>query len=314
MNSQEALREKLGGLIGSSAPMQCIYAFIQKASAFQFPVLILGETGTGKELVARSIHFMGPRRENPIVVVDCAALVPTLVEAELFGFVKGAFTGAFQNKQGLLAAALEGTLFLDEIGDLPTNLQAKLLRVVQENQFRPIGCTAPVPFRARVIAATHHDLQAEVKTGAFREDLYFRLNVLQITLPPLRERKSDIGLLVDSLVEKYAEDGVKRKFSNAAIDYLSRYDWPGNVRELENVVVRSLAMCSEPMIDVRDLSLDVQDAAGEPELPRASRTLAELKRQAIARTLRATAGDKIAAARILGIGKNTIYRRLKQIS
>ncbi len=313
INGQDTPRIRLGGLFGTSAPMQRVYSLIQKVSAYRFPVLILGETGTGKELVARSIHFIGPRRDKPFVPVDCAALVPTLIEAELFGYVKGAFTGAFQNRQGLLAAAHEGTLFLDEIGDLPANLQAKLLRVIQERQFRPIGCTSHMPFGARVIAATRRDLQDEVRTGAFRDDLYFRLNVLQITLPPLRERQGDIRLLVDSLLHKYAEpDGTRRTFSNAAIDHLSRYDWPGNVRELENVVARALALSSESLIDVKDLTLDFRrDAASEPTPHRELPTLDELERQAIARTLQETGGDKIAAARILGIGKTTLYRRLK---
>ena len=301
-----AVRSKLGGLVGASRPMQCVYNFIQKSSNFGLPVLILGETGTGKELVARSIHFMGPRRNSPFVPVDCAALVPTLIEAELFGYVRGAFTGAFQNRQGLLAAARDGTLFLDEVGDLPPDLQAKLLRVIQEKQFRPIGCNDLLSFRARLIAATHRDLQAKGKESAFREDLYFRLNVLQIMLPPLRERKSDIRLLVDCFLEKYAEEEVRRRFSDAAIDYLLTYDWPGNVRELENVVARALALSSEPIIDVNDLSLDLREGAS-----RQPRTLDELERQAIARTLEETRGDKIAAARILGIGKTTLYRRLK---
>ena len=312
IDGQSTPRIRLGGLVGASAPMQRVYSLIQKVSPHRFPVLILGETGTGKELVARSIHFMGPRRDNPFVVVDCAAIVPTLIEAELFGYVKGAFTGAFENKQGLLAAAQEGTLFLDEIGDLSANLQAKLLRVVQEKQFRPIGCTKYVPFRARVISATHRNLHQEVKAGAFREDLYFRLDVLQIKLPPLRERKSDIGLLVDSFLEKYTEPGMKREFSNAAIEYLSRYDWPGNVRELENIVARSLALSFEPTIDVKDLSLDFRhEAASEPTTPRELPTLDELERRTIARALHETGGNKIAAARILGIGKTTLYRRLK---
>lgn len=300
------VRSKLGALVGITAPMQGVYNLIQKSSQFQFPVLILGETGTGKELVARSVHFMGPRRDRPFVVVDCAALVPTLIEAELFGYARGAFTGAFEKRQGLLATAEEGTLFLDEVGDLPANLQSKLLRVLQEKQFRPIGSTSFQPFKSRVIAATHRDLPASVKEGTFRQDLYFRLNVVQITLPPLRERKADIRLLLNALLEKYTEGGVRRVFSDAAIEYLLRYDWPGNVRELENVIARSLVLSSEPVIDVVDLSLDFINTVS-----RNPRTLDELERQAITRTLEETRGNKRAAARILGIGKDTLYRRLK---
>jgi len=311
IDGQNTTRIRLGGLVGASAPMQRVYSLIQKVSPHRFPVLILGETGTGKELVARSIHFISPRRDKPFVPVDCAALVPTLIEAELFGYVKGAFTGAFQTHCGLLASAGEGTLFLDEIGDLPPSLQAKLLRVLQENQSRPIGSNVAIPFRARVIAATHRNLHAEIKIGSFREDLYFRLNVFQIDVPPLRKRKSDIPVLVDSFVGKYAESDLKRKFSDAAIDCLLTYDWPGNVRELENTVARSLALSSQPMIDVQDLSLDFLDeSAGESaahDLP----TLDELERRTIARALHETGGDKIAAARILGIGKTTLYRKLK---
>src|SRR2546427_2980320 len=205
INGQDTPRIRLGGLFGASAPMQHVYSLIQKVSAYRFPVLILGETGTGKELVARSIHFIGPRRDKPFVPVDCAALVPTLIEAELFGYAKGAFTGVFQAHQGLLASAGEGTLFLDEIGDLPPCLQAKLLRVLQENQSRPIGSTVAMPFRARVIAATHHNLHGDIKTRAFREDLYFRLNFFEIEVPPLTNRKGEIPLLVESLVGKCVE-------------------------------------------------------------------------------------------------------------
>jgi DNA-binding NtrC family response regulator len=196
------LREELrtrpgfGGLIGVAPKMQRVYRLIEKVSQHTYPVLILGESGTGKELVARSIHFSGPRRARPFVPVDCSALVPTLIESELFGYVKGAFTGAQHSKQGLLEAAGDGTLFLDEIGDLPVDLQAKLLRALQEREIKPVGATERVAIRARVIAATNRDLESAVRGGAFRQDLYFRLNVVQIKLPPLRERKSDIPVLV----------------------------------------------------------------------------------------------------------------------
>src|SRR5713101_1978528 len=194
LREQLRTRPGFGGLIGVSERMQRVYKIMQKVSQHEYPVLILGESGTGKELVAKSIHFSGPRKDRPFAPVDCSALVPTLIESELFGYVKGAFTGAQHGKQGLLEAAQGGTLFLDEIGDIPVDLQAKLLRALQEREVKPVGSTE----RRRINAATHRDLESAIKSGTFRQDLYFRLNVVQVKLPPLRERKSDIPLLVTS--------------------------------------------------------------------------------------------------------------------
>jgi DNA-binding NtrC family response regulator len=239
---RETLRSRPGfaGLIGVSAKMQKVYKLIEKVSQHAYPVLILGESGTGKELVARSIHFSGVRRVKPFVPVDCSALVPTLIEAELFGHVKGAFTGAVHTKQGLMETAETGTLFLDEIGELPTDLQAKLLRAIQEKEIRPVGGTDRVTVASRVIAATNRDLEAMIQKGSFRQDLYFRLNVVQIKLPPLRERKTDIPILVNAFLEKRsAESGRPYQFSEAAMAQILAYDWPGNVRELENAVERA---------------------------------------------------------------------------
>jgi DNA-binding NtrC family response regulator len=230
---RETLRSRPGfaGLIGVSAKMQKVYKLIEKVSQHAYPVLILGESGTGKELVARSIHFSGVRRVKPFVPVDCSALVPTLIEAELFGHVKGAFTGAVHTKQGLMETAETGTLFLDEIGELPTDLQAKLLRAIQEKEIRPVGGTDRVTVASRVIAATNRDLEAMIQKGSFRQDLYFRLNVVQIKLPPLRERKTDIPILVNAFLEKRsAESGRPYQFSEAAMAQILAYDWPGNVR------------------------------------------------------------------------------------
>src|SRR5579864_4747150 len=202
---REELRSRpgFGGLIGMSPRMQRVYKLIQKVAQHTYPVLILGESGTGKELVARSIHFSGPRRNKPFSPVDCSSLVPTLIESELFGYVKGAFTGAQHSKQGLFEAAGDGTLFLDEIGDLPVDLQAKLLRALQEHEVKPVGSNERVGIRARVIAATNRDLEASIRTGDFRQDLYFRLNVVQIKLPPLRDRV-DIPVLVNTFLEKFS--------------------------------------------------------------------------------------------------------------
>src|ERR1700756_2480637 len=243
----QLLREQLrtrpgcGSLIGVSERMQRVYKIVQKVSLHEYPVLILGESGTGKELVAKSVHFSGPRKDRPFVPVDCSSLVPTLIESELFGYVKGAFTGALHGKQGLLEAANGGTLFLDEIGDMPVDLQAKLLRALQEREVKPVGSTDRRRIDVRIIAATNRDLEAAIKAGVFRQDLYFRLNVVQIKLPPLRERKSDIPLLVTSFLEKFSrQDEMTRELTEDAMRRLMAYDWPGNVRELENAVERAV--------------------------------------------------------------------------
>jgi DNA-binding NtrC family response regulator len=314
------LREQLqtkpgfGGLIGLSMKMQRVYKMIEKVSQHEYPVLLLGESGTGKELVARSIHFLGPRKDRPFAPVDCSALVPTLIESELFGYVKGAFTGAMQSKQGLLEAAHGGTLFLDEIGDMPTDLQAKLLRALQEREVKPVGSTERRHINVRIIAATNRDLESAIRAGTFRQDLYFRLNVVQVKLPPLRDRKSDIPLLVTAFLEKFSDPGGPvRTISDDAMRRLIAYDWPGNVRELENAIERAVALGSGPIVHVADLPSNLQYPTTEraPEkdeiLP-----LEELERRAILRTLRETGGDKLSAARMLGIGKTTLYRKLKQ--
>jgi DNA-binding NtrC family response regulator len=313
---REQLRSKpgFGGMIGVSAKMQRVYKMIEKVSQHEYPVLILGESGTGKELVAKSIHYSGIRKERPFAPVDCSSLVPTLIESELFGYVKGAFTGAMQSKQGLLEAAQGGTLFLDEIGDMPVDLQAKLLRALQEREVKPVGSTERRHINIRIIAATNRDLESAIRTGAFRQDLYFRLNVVQIKLPPLRERKSDIQLMVISFLEKFSDPhGPPRTISDDAMRRLIAYDWPGNVRELENAIERAVAMGSGPILHVGDLPSNLHYPSSE-RVPDKDELLPmeELERRAILRTLRETGGDKLAAARMLGIGKTTLYRKLKQ--
>src|SRR6266478_727140 len=314
LREQLRTRPGFGGLIGVSERMQRVYKVIQKVSLHEYPVLILGESGTGKELVAKSVHFSGPRKERPFVPVDCSSLVPTLIESELFGYVKGAFTGALHGKQGLLEAANGGTLFLDEIGDMPVDMQAKLLRALQEREVKPVGSTERRHIDVRIIAATNRDLDLAIKAGTFRQDLYFRLNVVQIKLPALRERKSDIPLLVMSFLEKFSlAQQTSRDISEDAMRQLIAYDWPGNVRELENAIERAVALGSGPLVHVGDLPSNLQYPKTE-RLPEANELvpLEELERRAILRTLRETAGDKLAAARILGIGKTTLYRKLKQ--
>ena len=313
LREQLRTRPGFGGLIGTSPKMQRVYRLIEKVSQHSYPVLILGESGTGKELVAKSIHFFGLRRNRPFAPVDCSSLVPTLIESELFGYVKGAFTGAVQAKRGLMEAADNGTLFLDEIGDLPVDLQAKLLRALQEKEIKPVGSTDRVSIAVRIIAATNRDLEAAVRHGAFRQDLYFRLNVVQIKLPPLRERKSDIPILVNSFLEKFSEaHGRMRTISEDAMARLIAYDWPGNVRELENAIERAIALGSGPIVHVGDLPSNMQYGTAE-RLPERDELLPleELERRAILRALREAAGDKLAAAKLLGIGKTTLYRKLK---
>ena len=314
LREQLRTRPGFGGLIGVTNKMQRVYKMIEKVSQHNYPVLILGESGTGKELVARSIHFSGPRKDKPFVPVECSALVPTLIESELFGYVKGAFTGAVQSKQGLLEAAQGGTLFLDEIGDMPVDLQAKLLRALQEREVKPVGATERRPINVRVIAATNRDLESAIRAGTFRQDLYFRLNVVQIKLPALRERKNDIPFLVNAFLDKFSDPArPARTVSEEAIRRLMAYDWPGNVRELENAIERAVALGSGPILHVGDLPSNLHYPASE-RLPEKDELLPleELERRAILRTLRETGGDKLAAARLLGIGKTTLYRKLKQ--
>ena len=313
---RETLRTRPGfaDLIGVSVKMQRVYRLIERVSQHAYPVLILGESGTGKELVARSVHYSGVRRNKPFIPVDCSSLVPTLIEAELFGYVKGAFTGALHAKQGLMEIADGGTLFLDEIGDLPFDMQAKLLRALQEKEVRPVGSTDRIPLSARIIAATNRDLDASVRQGTFRQDLFFRLNVVQIKIPPLRERKTDIPILVNSFLEKFSEaNGKMRTISEDAIARMMAYDWPGNVRELENAIERAIALGSGPILHAGDLPTNLQYGTGE-RLPQNDELLPldELERRAILRALREAGGDKLAAARMLGIGKTTLYRKLKQ--
>ena len=302
------------GLIGESAPMHQLYELVGKVSLSTSPILLCGETGTGKELVARAIHFTGLRREKALVPIDCSALTPTLVESELFGHVKGAFTGADRLKLGLLQAANEGTILLDEIGELPMLLQAKLLRALQEKEIRPVGSTVRIPINVRVIAATNRDLEAEVRAGVFRQDLYFRLNVVQIKLPALRERKVDIPLLVTHFLEKFSDPlQPVRAISDDALRRLMTHDWPGNVRELENAIESAVALSSDNILTVDDL-VSVPNGASTVSLPRSNELLplAETQRRAILHALLETGGDKLAAARLLGMGKTTLYRKLKE--
>jgi transcriptional regulator with PAS, ATPase and Fis domain len=312
----------LGGIIGRSPEMEKLYRLIQKVAPSRYPVLIYGESGTGKELVARSIHFLGPHKEKPFIPVDCGSLVPTLIESELFGYVKGAFTGAARPKDGLLAIAEGGTVFLDEIGELPIDLQAKLLRALQEKEIRPVGSTRPIPINVRILAATNRDLEAAVQQGTFRKDLYFRLNVVNLRIPPLRERKQDIPLLVAHILERIKEQAHTEKvLTDEAMEMLIEYDWPGNVRELENCLERAFTLSSGPVLQMIDLPVQSRRAehltsknGSAQEAGEGSNVvpMAQLEKQAILETLHKVNGDKLLAARLLGIGKTTLYRKLKE--
>ncbi|HEX5422147.1 MAG TPA: sigma-54 dependent transcriptional regulator [Candidatus Acidoferrales bacterium] len=312
LRTQLASAINFGGLTGVSAPMQAIHDLIRKASSGLFPVMIHGETGTGKELVARSIHSFGPRHRGPFVIVDCSSLSPTLIESELFGHLRGAFTGADAAQKGLVEAADTGTCFLDEIGELPSELQAKLLRVIQEREVRPVGSTLARTVNVRFIAATHRDLRDAVDKGTFRSDLFYRTNVISIEVPPLRERKIDIPLLVAQFLAKHADPMRPiERISDDFWSFVGSFSWPGNVRELENFVVRCLALGSGPVLRKEgDRAAPEITACYFPAM--GTQSLAALERGAILKALEATEGDKVAAARILGIGKTTLYRKLKE--
>lgn len=321
LREQIKSKQGFGSIVGRSPEMEKLYRIISKASHSTHPVLILGESGTGKELVARSIHFSGPYHDKPFIPVDCGSLVPTLVESELFGYVKGAFTGAVRSKDGLLAMAEGGTIFLDEIGELPVDLQAKLLRALQEKEIRPVGGTKTVPINVRILAATNRDLEQCVAQGTFRRDLYFRLNVLTLRIPPLRERKQDIPLLTGHFMERLARaTGVQRNISDEALKLLLAYEWPGNIRELENCLERACALTSGPTVHVSDLPTTIQtwkvqtqpSIAANEDLGTRVMTLAEIEKNAILQTIDQLNGDKLEAAKLLGIGKTTLYRKLKE--
>ena len=305
-----------GKIIGRAPEMDKLYRIIGKAAKSAHPVLILGESGTGKEMVARAIHYSGPFRDKPFVPVDCGSLVPTLIESELFGYVKGAFTGANQAKNGLLAIAEGGTVFLDEVGELSIDLQAKLLRALQEREIRPVGSTKQVLINVRILAATNRDLEQAVGQGLFRRDLYFRLDVLSLRIPPLRERREDIPLLADALLARVSRvSGRKHELSADAMKALRAYDWPGNVRELENCIERCCALNSGPVIGTADLPGSIRGAAAHPANGDAGGKIVplfDLEKQAILRTIAQLQGDKLRAAKLLGIGKTTLYRKLKE--
>jgi DNA-binding NtrC family response regulator len=319
-STRESLRSNpgYGGMVGRSAEMEKLYRIIAKVASSRHPVMIQGESGSGKEMVARAIHFTGPFRDKPFIPVHCGMLPSTLLENELFGYVKGAFTGATRAKDGLLLLSAGGTVFLDEVAEMPLELQGKLLRALQEREIRPAGSVKAAAIDVRVIAATNRDLEIAIHQGSFRRDLYSRLNVVGLRLPPLRERKEDIRLLADYFLERISRSkGVRQSVGSEAMERLLAYDWPGNVRELENCLEHASTLSSGQLLTVNDLPAQLQKADGQmvPFSARASAgivPLAELEKQAILAALQQLRGDKLMTAKLLGIGKTTLYRKLKE--
>ncbi len=315
----------LSTLIGSSAAMKQVHRLVSRMGKSRFPALILGETGTGKEVVARAIH--GIEARGHFVVVDCSSLVGPLMESELFGYAKGAFTGAHTQKLGLLDAANGGTAFFDEIGELPLEMQMKLLRVLQEKEYRAVGALAQRSSNFRVIAATNRDLAAEVEAKRFRQDLFYRLNVMRVKLAPLRERKDDIPVLVEHFLGRYGND---HRIPDEIMRTLQEYDWPGNIRELEHTIQQMVAMNSGPWIGPADLPTTLINRKSERNLdashslanlqahlnsypaPQSITPLAEVEQKAILHAIDYTKGDRTVAAAMLGIGRTTLYRKLKE--
>jgi two-component system NtrC family response regulator len=306
-------RYRFENIVGNSEAIERVYRLIEKLSAISSNVLISGETGTGKELVARAIHYNSERSDRPFVAVNCGALTESLLESELFGHVKGAFTGAIANKEGFFRQADKGTLFLDELSEISHGLQVKLLRAIQEREVIPVGGREPVKFDVRLIAASNKNLEDEVKKGAFREDLFYRINVITVPLPPLRDRKEDVPLLVNHFLQKYAQRLGKPsvKICREAMQVLVNYDWPGNVRELENMIERAVALCEEDSIEPTDLPEKLTHVKiAIRDLDEYEVTLDALEEQHIRKVLEKVAGDKVKASQILGINLSTLYRKL----
>jgi two-component system response regulator AtoC len=306
---------QLGDLIGASPAMREIFALIRRVAHNRSSVLITGESGTGKEIVARTVHFHGNRAQKPFVPINCTAIPEGLLESELFGHVRGAFTGAHTSKRGLFEQAHGGTLFLDEIGDMGPTLQSKLLRVLQDREIRPVGGNESTSVDVRIIAATNQDLQAALDNGSFREDLYYRLNVIPIEIPPLRERPEDIPLLSSAFLERHCE-GEKRFISPAGMARLMASPWKGNARELENMIERALALSDAAELGAEDFLLDGAGASAAPStstrLGQAAEqrmSLHELEDRYIEEVMELVGGNKVQAAKILGIDRKTLYRR-----
>jgi DNA-binding NtrC family response regulator len=316
-NLRRQLRERYGmaGLIAQSPAMTTVLDLVERVAPTDATLLIQGESGTGKEVIARAVHHAGPRAARPFVAVNCGAVPETLLESELFGHMRGAFTGAVASKPGLFEEANGGALFLDEIGEMPAALQVKLLRVLQSGEIRRLGTTQSLTIDVRVLAATHRDLPEMIRQGTFREDLFYRLNVIQLVVPPLRERREDIPALAEHFLERAAEK-LKRdlRLSVHAVERLLRYPWPGNVRELENAIERAAILAREATVSPDDLPPHVSaglNLGPSPDLP-PQITLADVERNHILQTLERFGGNHSSTAEALGIGRTTLWRKLKE--
>ena len=309
-------RYSFSQIIGTSPALHAVFRLVEKVAATNTNILIQGESGTGKELIARAIHHNSPRAERPFVAINCGAIPETLLESELFGHTKGAFTGAVTNKLGLFRSAEGGTVFLDEVGEISAAMQVRLLRALQEHEVVPLGSSAALAFDARIICATNRDLEKEVSEGRFREDLFYRLNVIEIYLPPLRERREDIPLLARSFITRTAHEQQRdeKPIEPAALSALINYSWPGNVRELQNAIERAFTLSNDE-IDLDSLPPRIREAASPATVrdPDGLRpTLEEIERRHIFDTLASVNQDKVRAANILGIDLSTLYRKLKR--
>ena len=312
-------RYQFHSLIGKSPPMQKLYELIERISNSTSNVLITGESGTGKELAAKAIHYNGIRREGPFIPVNCAAIPETLLESELFGYKKGAFTDAKTDKKGLMAEAAEGTIFLDEITEISLMLQAKLLRVIEEREIRPLGDTNSYLIDVRIISASNRDMKDLIHQGRFREDLYYRLKVIDIELPPLRERREDIPRLVEHFINRFGNE-TKRRISGAseeALRILIKYSWPGNVRELENIIQRAMVLCQHEVILPEDLPSSMLREPNEESLLEKGLhekyTMDQLEKEYIKKVLIKVGGNKSKAAEMLGLDRKTLYKKIKEI-
>ncbi|MFP4393292.1 MAG: sigma-54-dependent transcriptional regulator [Desulfohalobiaceae bacterium] len=306
-------RFQLGFIVGRSKPMQRIFNMVEKVSGYDSNIIITGETGTGKELIARAIHYSGQQGDRPFVTIDCAVIPESLLESELFGHAKGAFTGATEVKQGQIELAEGGTLFLDEIGELPLSLQKKFLRFLQEKIIVRVGCNKRRKVNVRIIAATNKDLEEEVRAGNWREDLFYRLNVISLEVPPLRERKDDIPLLVDFFLDKYNRQNNKaiKAASSQVLQIFYNYDWPGNVRELENVIERAVVLSGSDKIFPSNLPDKLANLKTGPAQGQAEMNLLSLEYEVINKALEQSGGNQSAAARLLGISRKQLRTKLQ---
>ncbi len=321
LRRENARLQGFGEMVGRSDAMQPVYRLVDAVSQNKSTVLLTGESGTGKELIARTIHQRSALRDAPFIAVNCAGLSETLLDSQLFGHRRGAFTGALQDHDGVFRAAAGGTLLLDEVAEIPNALQAKFLRAIQEREVTPLGSSRPVPVDVRLIAATNRDLDLEVSEGRFRQDLFYRLNVVHIALPPLRERPEDVPILIEHFLARYAEQYgmAPRTLSPEATAALHAHSWPGNIRELQNAIERAFALSSSGVIGIDDLPPAIIGTAEPPPAPVAAApsatevpTLADAERELVAAALRKTGGNKNEAARILGIDRQRLYRKIEK--